>query len=126
MRQVECWARWTSALLFIAPLLEGCASPSQLAPVAQTSPLTGRFTTGTVISVRNIDSGDDEGAVVQILAALGQVPLSNRDQAVEIVIRRQDNTVTSIVQQQQPGQSSFVPGERVAIVEAAATIIRPE
>jgi hypothetical protein len=45
---------------------------------------------------------------------------------VELVIRRPDNSVTAIVQQQQPGQPGFVPGEKVAIVEAAATIVRPE
>jgi outer membrane lipoprotein SlyB len=125
MRRVGYWTRWGLALLVIAPLLEGCA-PHLPTPIAQTSPLNGRLNTGTIVSVRQVSHGDDEGAITQIFTALGRSPVNSQNQAVELVIRRQDNSVTSIVQQQQPGQPSFTPGESVAIVEAAATIVRPE
>ncbi len=60
------------------------------------------------------------------MTALSQTPINQGGPAVEIVIRRPNGTVTSIVQQQQAGQPSFMPGETVAIVEAAATIVHSE
>ena len=126
MRRVQVWGQLGFALFVIAPLLEGCAAHNLPAPIAQTSPLNGRFSTGTVVSVRQVDRGDDDGAVAQIVTALGLPPARSQGQAVELVIRRRDNTVTSIIQQQHSGLPSFAPGENVAIVEAAATVVRPE
>ena len=126
MRLVQGWAQWGFALFVVAPLLEGCAAHHLPAPIAQTSPLNGRLSTGIVVSVRQVDTAANDGTVSQILTALGRPAARGQGQAVELVIRRQDNTVTSIVQQQRPGQPSFVAGENVAIVEAAATVVRPE
>ncbi len=128
MRRVGGLRRLGFALCSIAPLLEGCAAHHLPSPVAQTSSLNGRFSLGTVVSVRQVDRSNNDGAVAQILKALGRpsAPSQGQGQAVELVIRRQDNTVTSIIQQQNSGQLSFTPGEKVAIVEAAATVVRPE
>jgi outer membrane lipoprotein SlyB len=119
-------ARWAFPLLAMGALLSGCAGHTLPAPTAQTSSLQGRFETGTVVAVRNVNSGDGNHAVNQILTALGQTPVTDWKPAIEIVIRRRDNTVTSIIQPQQAGQPEFVPGENVAIIEAAATVVRPE
>jgi outer membrane lipoprotein SlyB len=126
MRSIHNLACWTFPLLSMSAFLSGCAGLTLPAPTAQTSSLQGRFETGTVISVRNVNSGDGNDSVNQILGALGQTPITGWKPAVEIVIRRRDNTVTSIIQPQQAGQPEFVPGESVAIVEAAATVVRPE
>jgi len=126
MRRVRGLGRLGFALCSIAPLLEGCAAHHLPSPVAQTSSLNGRFSIGTVVSVRQVDRSDNNGAVVQILTALGRPSAPSQGQAVELVIRRQDNTVTSIIQPQNSGQPNFTPGEKVAIVEAAATVVRPE
>jgi outer membrane lipoprotein SlyB len=126
MRRVRGLGRLGFALCSIAPLLAGCAAHHLPSPLAQTSSLNGRFSTGTVVSVRQVDRSDNDGAVAQILKALGRPSAQSQGQAVELVIRRQDNTVTSIIQPQASGQPSFTPGEKVAIVEAAATVVRPE
>ena len=126
MRRVRDLGRLGAALFCIAPLLEGCAAHHLPSPTAQTSSLNGRFSQGTVVSVRQVDRSDHDGAVAQILTALGRPSVQSQGQAVELVIRRQDNTVTSIIQPQAAGQPSFTPGEKVAIVEAAATVVRPE
>ena len=126
MRRVQGLGRLGFALFSIAPLLEGCAAHHLPSPVAQTSSLNGRFSIGTVVSVRQVDRSDNDGAVAQVLKALGRPSAPSQGQAVELVIRRQDNTVTSIIQPQNSGQPSFTPGEKVAIVEAAATVVRPE
>jgi outer membrane lipoprotein SlyB len=125
MIPVRSLAPWAFPLLAMG-LLGGCAGRTLPAPTAQTSSLQGRLETGTVVSVRNVNSTNGNIGVNQILAALGQAPVTDWKPAVEIVIRRHDNTVTSIIQPQQTGQSQFVPGENVAIVEAAATVVRPE
>ena len=54
------------------------------------------------------------------------VPAPPEQDAVELVIRRQDNSVISIVQPAGPGQPDFVSGEHVMIVEAAKTVVRPQ
>jgi outer membrane lipoprotein SlyB len=126
MTPIHSLARWAFPLLVMSPFLTGCARRTLPAPTAQTSSLQGRFETGTVVAVRNVNSGDGNNAVNQILTALGQTSVTGWKPAVEIVIRRRDNTVTSIIQSQQAGQPEFVPGEKVAIVEAAATVVRPE
>ena len=126
MISIHNLARRAFPLLAMGAFLSGCAGRTLPAPTAQTSSLQGRFETGTVIAVRNVDSGEGNTAVNQILTALGQTPVTGWKPAVEIVIRRRDNTVTSIIQPQQADQPEFVPGEKVAIVEAAATVVRPE
>lgn len=126
MISIHNLARRAFPLLAMGAFLSGCAGRTLPAPTVQTSSLQGRFETGTVIAVRNVDSGEGNTAVNQILTALGQTPVTDWKPAVEIVIRRRDNTVTSIIQPQQADQPEFVPGEKVAIVEAAATVVRPE
>ena len=126
MRLVQSWGRLGVALFVAALLLEGCAASNLPPPIAQTSPLNGRLNTGTVVSVRQVNQSDDDGTVAQILDALGRPSPQSPVQAVELVIRRRDNTVTSIIQQQHAGQPNFTPGEQITIVEAAATVVRPE
>jgi outer membrane lipoprotein SlyB len=113
-------------LLLAAWALTGCAARTLPAPTAETSPLAGRLSLGTVVSVRNITFENGDPTVSQILAALGTASPARRGAAVEIVIRRQDNSIASLVQRPQLPQAQFVPGEHVTIVEAAATVIRPE
>jgi len=112
--------------LVVVLLLQGCTGRAIPAPISQTSPLNGRFSKGTIVAVRKVDVGNHNGSVNTIMTALSQKPINQGGPAVEIVIRRADGTVTSIVQQRQAGQPSFMPGETVAIVEAAATIVHSE
>ena len=119
--------RWMMPCVMTVLLLSACAAnhvPPR--PIAQTSPVLGRAATGTVVSVRNVDLINDNGAVQSVLTALGEPVRPVPGPAVEIVIRRQDASVTSIIQSTGPGQPSFAPGEAVAIDEAAATVVRPE
>ena len=53
------------------------------------------------------------------------VPAPAAQEAVELVIRQQDNSVIAIVQPAGPGQPDFVSGT-VVIVEAANTVVRPQ
>jgi len=114
-------------VLFAAAMLVGCAAHVVPAPVVQSSPISARLETGVVVSVRAIDPSKNTAITSAILSALGQaaIPASGQN-SVEIVIRRRDNSVTSIVQQQEPGGASLTPGEAVTIVEAATTSVRPE
>jgi outer membrane lipoprotein SlyB len=114
-------------LVYAAILLSGCAAHVVPPPVVQTSPIEGRLERGVVVSVRPVDPAADPAVTSAILTALGQAAAApSAPNSVEIVVRRQDNSVTSIVEQLAPGQPAFTPGESVAIVEAATTIIRPE
>ena len=118
---------WRSAsLLAVSCLLAGCAAKHVAPPVAQTSPLQGRLNFGTVISVRNVMIAKKDGTTLSILSALGVAAPAGSWGGIELVIRRQDLTITSVIQRKEVGQPVFVPGERVAIAEAAATIVRPE
>jgi hypothetical protein len=105
----------------------GCASHVAPAPIIQASPLTGRLTTGVIASLRSIDADLDPALTNSIVTALGQTPVNPAAvSAVEIVIRRTDRTGTSIVEFAQTGAKTYAPGEKIAIVEAATTVIRPE
>jgi hypothetical protein len=120
-RKNTCWA-----LLAALPLLAGCAAHAPVQPVAQTSPLSGRMTTGTVVAVRAVNLPAGNAALAQVLTSLGQPAAGNPPPAEEVVIRRQDSSVVSVIELQQPGQPSFAPGTSVSIAEAAATAVRPQ
>jgi hypothetical protein len=60
-----------------------------------------------------------------VLAALNQPALTTAGQQ-ELVIRRADNSVTSLVQAPGPAAPAFHAGEKIAIITAADTIVRPE
>ena len=111
------------ALLGALPLLAGCAARAPVQPLAQTSPLRGRLSTGTVIAVRPVDIPAGNAALARVLAGLGQPTASDPPPAEEVVIRRPDSSVVSVVEARQPG---FTPGERVNIAEAAATALHPQ
>jgi outer membrane lipoprotein SlyB len=111
------------ALLGALPLLAGCAAPAPVRPVAQTSPLNGRLSTGTVVAVRPVNVAAGNAALARVLAGLGQPSASDPPPAEEVVIRRQDSSVVSVIEARQPG---FTPGEDVNIAEAAATVLRPQ
>jgi outer membrane lipoprotein SlyB len=110
------------SFVWLAPLLAGCAGHM---PPAQTTSLTGQLHLGTVVSVRPAVFDGNEAATQKILVTLN-VPAPTGQDAVELVIRRQDNSVISIVQPAGPGQPDFVSGEHVTIVEAANTVVRPQ
>lgn len=112
------------SLLCLAPLF-ACAGHAVPPPSAQATSLTGQLRLGTVVSVRPATSDGRDAATQQILATL-HAPAPAPQAAVELVIRRQDNSVVSIVQPAGPGQPDFLPGEHVAIVEAADTVVRPQ
>ena len=113
--------RWP-ALIGLLPLLTACAA--SVAPSAPAPP-TSRLHLGTVISVRPASFDGDNEAAQKILATLN-VPTPTEQEAVELVIRRQDNSVISVVQPAGPGQPDFVSGERVMIVENTNTVVRPQ
>jgi outer membrane lipoprotein SlyB len=111
------------ALLAIALMLQACAAATTApATASQTPPANS----GTVVAVRNIRVDGRDPAVDKILAALGQPASNNPETAIEVIVRRPDNTIVSIIQPTQPAQPDFVPGERVAFLNTAAAAIRPE
>ncbi|HEY1857200.1 hypothetical protein [Acidocella sp.] len=110
--------------VWLAPLLAACAG-NMTQPAAQATSLTGQLRLGTVISVRPAVFDGTDAVVQKILVTLN-VSAPTEQEAVELVIRRQDNSVVSIVQPAGPGQPDFVSGEHVAIVEAANTVVRPQ
>jgi outer membrane lipoprotein SlyB len=114
--------RWL-ACLGLTPLLAACAgSVSPRAPVAAP---TGQTHLGTVVSVRPASFDGNDAAAQKILATLN-VPAPAAREAVELVIRQEDNSVISVVQPAGPGQPDFVAGEHVLIVESANTVVRPQ
>ncbi len=124
----QSWSQAAGALVLLAalPVLTGCATPPLPAPVAQTSPMTGRMTQGTVVAVRAVNVPAGNAALAKVLTSLGQPAAASTPAAVELIIRRQDSTIVSIVQPQQAGQPAFAPGESVNIAEAASTAVHPQ
>ncbi|HTJ90289.1 MAG TPA: hypothetical protein VL356_08960 [Acidocella sp.] len=114
--------RWL-ACLGLMPLLNACAG--SMPPGAQPSARAGQLHLGTVVSVRPATFDGDDAAAQKILATLN-VPAPADQQAVELVIRQQNDSVVSIVQPAGPGQPGFVPGEHVFIVEGGTTVVRPQ
>ncbi|OYV26315.1 MAG: hypothetical protein B7X08_02440 [Acidocella sp. 20-63-7] len=111
------------ALLAATLMLQACAfAPSVQATANQPPPAN----TGTVVAVRKISVDDRNPAVAQILAALGQPAAHPPEAAVEVIVRRPDNTVVSIIQPAQAAQPNFIPGERIAFLNTAATALHPE
>lgn len=108
--------------------LTGCASrPAPPAPVALSSPLTGSVSNGTIVAIRPADPAPGNLAMTTVLRVLGQTaPVGAPGPAEELIIRRPDRTITSILERPEPGQPGFTRGEAVTIVEAAATVVRPD
>ena len=120
------WKTICLALLGALPLLTGCAARAPVQPVAQTSPLNGRLSTGTVLAVRPVNVAAGNAALARVLAGLGQPSASDPPSAEEVIIRRQDSSVVSVIETRQPGQPGFTPGESVDIAEASATALHPQ
>jgi outer membrane lipoprotein SlyB len=116
--------RWL-AFVGLMPLLTACAG--SVAPTAQAPTVVpaGQLRLGTVVSVRPAIFDGDNAMAQRILTTLN-VPIPAEQEAVELVIRQQDNSVISIVQPVGPGQPDFVSGERVMIVETTNTVVRPQ
>ncbi len=114
--------RWL-AVVGLMPLLSACAGG--VSPGAQATALAGQLHRGTVVSVRPATFDGGNATAQKILATLNVTPPAARE-AVELVIRQQDNSVISVVQPTGPGQPDFVSGEHVLIVETANTVVRPQ
>jgi hypothetical protein len=109
----------------LAALLAGCAA-SRVPPVPLTaSPHAGAYVEGTIVAVRDAGAATGTIGLVAVLAALNQPALTTAGQQ-ELVIRRADNSVTSLVQAPGPAAPAFHAGEKIAIITAADTIVRPE
>lgn len=113
--------RWL-AFAGLMPLLAACAGH---APPTAEAPTPGLLRLGTVVSVRPAIFDGNNEATQKILTTLNVAAPAEQD-AVELVIRQQDNSVISVVQPAGPGQPGFVSGEHVMIVEAANTVVRPQ
>jgi hypothetical protein len=117
----------------LAALLAGCAA-SRVPPVPLTaSPHAGAYVEGTIVAVRDAGAATGTIGLVAVLAALNQPALTTAGQPAlatagqqELVIRRADNSVTSLVQAPGPAAPAFHAGEKIAIITAADTIVRPE
>jgi len=103
-------------------ILAGCAASGLPGPALTESPLGAGYTRGTIVAVRDADAG---AGVAGVLAALNE-PSRAAPGAQELVIRRADRSVTSLVQAPPPGEPPFRAGETVAIITAAQTIVRRE
>jgi len=108
-------------------LSAGCANHVAPAPTVEPAPLMGRLTSGVVVAVRNVDATQDAALTDSILTALGQSQINIPPvPAEEVVILRADQSATSILEPARTGTAGYAAGEKIAIVEAAATMIHPE
>jgi hypothetical protein len=112
----------TGAGLLASLILAGCTASALPPPTLTESPLNGGYTRGTIVAVRDADAG---AGVAGVLAALNE-PSRTAPGAQELVIRRADRSVTSLVQAPPPGEPPFRAGENVAIITASDTIVRRE
>jgi hypothetical protein len=107
-----------------ALILAGCAA-NVPGPTLTESPLNGAYTLGTIVAVRDPAAAAGSAGLASVLAALNQ-PAGTAPGAQELVIRRADRSITSLVQIPAPGEAPFQAGENVAIITASETIIRRE
>ncbi len=102
--------------------LAGCAGHAVPPATTQTSALGGAYATGTVLTLRQVNP-QDVALTQTILTALDETNATVMPaQAVELLIRKNDGGIVAFLQS---GPPSFAPGEPVAIIEAAQTVIRP-
>jgi len=114
-----------SISLTAALAVAGCAGA--LPPPSLTaSPLQAGYTRGTIVAVRDTSAATGTAGLGAVLAALGQAAPPAAPPAQELVIRRADRSVTTLVQAAPPGEAPFHAGETVAIITAADTIVRRE
>ncbi len=106
-------------------LLAACAHPSLPAPDSLPSPLLGRLSSGSVLTVRQVVIPLNDRSFELVLAVFREPPMTNPPGAAEILVRRQNGAVSSIIE---PSQESarFLPGQSVSIVEAAQTVLQPD
>ncbi len=100
--------------------LAACAQPAIPPAPAETSPLTGKITTGTVAAVRPVDINAPSGALTSVnavLIALGEAPATTPIHATEIVVERDNHTAISIATH----HTGLAQGDLVSVVEAATT-----
>ena len=114
------------SVLRLAPVffLAGCAGHAIPPATTQTSALGGAYATGTVLALRQVNPQADTPLTQAVLTALGETtPTVAPQQAAELLIRRNDGGIIAFLQ---PGPPIFAPGESVAIIEAAQTVVRPD
>ncbi len=107
----------------LALLLASCAAQPLAPPPMESSPLTGKLTQGTVLSVRTINLTPTDSAMIGVNAVLSGLGLPSAHQSItasELVFRRQDRGTVSLVQP----PSTLQPGDRATIVEAATTTVQ--
>lgn len=111
--------------LALAVALAGCAGhPPLPPPAALPSPLTGRVTPGVIAAIRPADASTPAD-VSAVLAALRLPAAAAPPPAVEILIRRGDGSDVAMVVAATQAQS-LAPGQKILIIEAAATVLRPQ
>lgn len=123
------WVKKAKGLLGFAALaglsaLAACASGPVPPPTALTSPLAGRLTEGTVVSIRPVEINGAMPGANLVQAALGQAPSRVAPPAAELVIRLADQTVTTMIVPTGTGAPAFQNGEHVVIAEAAKTVVQ--
>ena len=111
-----------AVLALMAPLAACAGTGPAPAPVDK-SALIGRYTPGIVLAIRPVSLTPATPALVAVLTALGQPAPAAIPAAREILIRRPDNSTAAIIQ---PAAQHFAPGQAVAIVEAAGTVLRTQ
>ncbi len=111
--------------LFGLLLLPACAPPSIPAPESLSSPLVGRISAGSVLTIRPVVIPTNDSSFEMILAVLREAPVPQPSGAVEVLVRRRNGTVNSIVEPSN-ASASFPPGQGVSIVEAADTVLKPD
>jgi hypothetical protein len=101
-----------------------CAQPSLPAPESLTSPLVGRLTSGSVLTIRAVAIPINDPSFELVLTVFREPPMANPPGAVEILVRRQNGAVSSMIEPSaEPAR--FQPGQSVSIVEAAQTVLQP-
>jgi len=110
--------------LFIALCLSMAACAQAPIPQAppETSPLTGKITSGTVAAVRPVDINAPSGALTTVnavLTALREPPVTGPVRGSEIVVERENHTAISIA----TPDTNLNAGDQVSVVEAATTSV---
>jgi len=106
-------------------VISSCTGPSLPAAQAQAPSVTVHVSSALVVAVRGGVQAANPAMTKLIMAAVGEAPPASGPAADEVILRRPDGSIVSVVQRQSAGQNEFVPGESVSITAAGETVLEP-
>lgn len=111
------WPAGVGGLLVL--VLAGCAAhpAARSAMAGAAAPVTG-----TIVAARHAPGRNRAGARDGVLDALGASAEANTTSVTEFIVREESGAVVSVMQ---PDPTTLHPGERVRILRAGVTRLRP-